>query len=99
MARDLISARLPALAQRALSAPGESEWQVAVMALLGPELGNMVNRCSLDRGTITVVAESSAWAARMRFALAETATVAAVTPGFKGLQVRVRPRRGTPAKS
>lgn len=97
-ARDLISARLPALAQRALLEPGESEWQVAVMTLLGPELANKVNRCSLDRGTITVVAESSAWAARMRFALADTAPVAAATPGFKELLVRVRPPRGPPPR-
>lgn len=63
------------------------------MEALGPELANKVNRCSLDRGTITVVAESPAWAARMRFALAEPAAIAAVTPGFKAVQVRVRPRR------
>jgi hypothetical protein len=69
------------------------------MAALGPDLANKVNRCSLERGTITVVAESSAWAARMRFALAEaTLAIAAVTPDFRGLVVRVRPRRSTPAK-
>ena len=98
-ARDLISARLPALAQRALSAPEESEWHVAVMKALGQDLANKVNRCSLDRGTITVVAESSAWAARMRFALAELDAIAAVTPEFKTLVVRVRPRRPVAAKS
>jgi hypothetical protein len=98
-ARDLISARLPALAQRALSAPNESEWQVAVMKALGPELANKVNRCSLDRGTITVVAEASAWAARMRFALAEIGpALTAVLPEFKALVVRVRPRRGAADK-
>jgi hypothetical protein len=63
------------------------------MKALGPELANKVNRCSLERGTITVVAESSAWAARMRFALAETADIAAVTPGFRDIAVRVRPRQ------
>jgi hypothetical protein len=68
------------------------------MKLLGPELANKVNRCSLERGTITVVAESSAWAARMRFALAETASVAEATPGFKELVVRVRPRRAAATK-
>ena len=98
-AGDLISARLPALAQRALSASAESVWQVAVMKALGPELSNKVNRCTLDSGKITVVAESSAWAARMRFALAEVEpSIAAVTPGFRELLVRVRPRRGVPAK-
>jgi hypothetical protein len=69
------------------------------MKALGPELAVKVNRCSLDRGTLTVVAESSAWAARMRFALAETAEIAAVTPGFKELVVRVRPRRAAASKA
>jgi len=94
-AGDLISARLPALAQRARLAPEESVWQVAVMKALGPDLANKVNRCTLDSGKLTVVAESSAWAARMRFALAEAEpTIAAVTPGYREVLVRVRPRRG-----
>jgi len=94
-AGDLISARLPALLQRALSAPEESEWQVAVMKALGPDLANKVNRCSLDSGRLTVVAESSAWAARMRFKLAEVEPeLREVTPGFRELVVRVRPRQG-----
>ena len=98
-AGDLISARLPALAQRALLASGESVWQVAVMKALGPDLANKVNRCTLESGTLTVVAESSAWAARMRFVLAEAEQeLAAVTPGYRELTVRVRPRRGGAAK-
>ena len=102
---DLISARLPALLQRALSAPEPSVWQVAVMKALGPDLANKVNRCTLDSGRLTVVAESSAWAARMRFKLAEVEPeLRAVTPGFRELIVRVRPRQGpapagTPGKS
>jgi hypothetical protein len=68
------------------------------MEALGPDLANKVNRCSLEGGTITVVAESSAWAARMRFALAELEPIAAATPGFKGLVVRVRPRRAAASK-
>jgi hypothetical protein len=68
------------------------------MTLLGPDLANKVNRCTLERGTLTVVAESSAWAARMRFALAETAAIAAVTPGFRELLIRVKPRRAAPSK-
>jgi hypothetical protein len=93
-AGDLISARLPALAQRALLAPEESVWHVAVMKALGPELANKVNRCTLDSGRITVIAESAAWAARMRFALAEVESqLLAVTPGIRELAVRVRPRR------
>jgi hypothetical protein len=72
------------------------------MNALGPDLANKVNRCTLDSGTITVVAESSAWAARMRFALAESepqlaarlkGLLEAKPPGFRGLVVRVRPSR------
>jgi Dna[CI] antecedent DciA-like protein len=63
------------------------------MKALGPDLSNKVNRCSLDSGRITVIAESSAWAARMRFALAEIeAELRALVPGYRDLNVRVRPR-------
>ena len=72
-------------------------WQVAVMKALGPDLANKVNGCTLDSGSITVIAESSAWAARMRFRLAEAEPeLRAATPDFRELVVRVRPRR-TPA--
>ncbi len=91
---DLISARLPTLAESALASAGTSEWQVAVLRALGPELANKVNRCSLDSGKITVIAESSAWAARMRFALAEVeTTLRELVPGYRELAVRVRPAR------
>ena len=91
---DLISARLPTLVESALEASKPSEWQVAVLAALGPELANKVNRCSLDRGRITVIAESPAWAARMRFALADIdPTLQALLPEYRDLAVRVRPSR------
>ena len=89
---DLISARLPTLAEGAPSTSATSEWHVAVMKALGPELANKVNRCSLDGGRITVVAESSAWAARMRFALADIEPrLKEILPGFRELAVRIRP--------
>jgi hypothetical protein len=69
------------------------------MTALGPELANKVNRCSLERGRITVVADSPAWAARMRFALADAqSALAAVTPGFREVLVRVRPKRDSPSR-
>jgi len=64
------------------------------MKALGPELGVKVNRCSLESGRITVIAESSAWAARMRFRLAEAEPeLRAATPGYRELVVRVRPAK------
>jgi len=92
--RDLISARLPALAQRALSTPETSEWHVTVVNALGPELANKVNGITLNSGKITVNAESSAWASRMRFALADLEpALRKATPDFRELVVRVRPKR------
>src|SRR5687768_6509701 len=91
---DLISARLPTLAQRAPASAETSEWHVAVMLGLGPALANKVNRCSLENGRITVVAESAAWADRMRFALAEIEPrLRQLIPGFRELAVRIRPAR------
>ena len=64
------------------------------MSALGPELANKVNRCTLDGGRISVVAESSAWAARIRFALAEVEPrLRELVPDFKELAVRIRPSR------
>ena len=96
---DLMSARLPALVQRARSEPAESEWQVAVMNAFGSTLGDKVNGCSLEGGTLTVIAESSAWAARMRFSLVELEPrLRELAPGYREFVVRVRPRRTAPAR-
>jgi len=68
------------------------------MNALGTELANKVNRCTLEGGRITVVSESSAWAARIRFALADVEPrLRELVPDFKELAVRIRPPR-TPRK-
>jgi Dna[CI] antecedent DciA-like protein len=96
---DLMSARLPALAQRALSAPETSEWQVALLKAFGTDLANKVNRCTLESGTLTVIAESSAWAARLRFSLAELEPrLNELVPGYRTFAVQVRPRKTAPAR-
>jgi len=95
---DLISARLPTLVEGAPASSERSEWHVAVMNALGTELANKVNRCTLEGGRITVVSESSAWAARIRFALADVEPrLRELVPDFKELAVRIRPPR-TPRK-
>jgi len=64
------------------------------MKALGPELANKVNGITLNSGRITVIADSSAWASRMRFVLAEIEPeLRKVTPNFRELVVRVRPKR------
>jgi len=68
------------------------------MNALGTELANKVNRCTLEGGRITVVSESSAWAARIRFALADVEPrLRELVPDFKELAVRIRPS-STPRK-
>lgn len=65
------------------------------MKALGTALANKVNAITLNSGRITVVADSSAWASRIRFQLADIdADLRRVTPDFRELVVRVRPRRG-----
>jgi hypothetical protein len=65
------------------------------MKALGPDLGVKVSRITLNSGRITVNAESAAWAARIRFQLADLAPrLAEVTPGFRELVIRVRPTKG-----
>ena len=87
--------RLPTLVKGAPASSEASEWHVAVMTALGPQLKNKVNRCTLDHGRVTVVAESAAWAARMRFALADIDSVLRrLLPEYRELTVRVRPRSG-----
>jgi len=64
------------------------------MKALGPEMANKVNGITLNSGRITVIADSSAWASRMRFVLAEIEPeLRKVTPEFRELVVRVRPKR------
>jgi hypothetical protein len=64
------------------------------MKALGPDLANKVNAIALNSGRITVIAEASAWATRIKFQLAEIEPeLRKVTPGFRDLVVRVRPRR------
>jgi predicted nucleic acid-binding Zn ribbon protein len=94
-----MSARLPALIQRARSEPAASEWQVAVMNAFGSALANKVNGCTVEGGTLTVIAESSAWAARMRFALVDLEPqLRELIPGYREFMVRVRPRQTAPAR-
>jgi hypothetical protein len=88
-----MSTRLSALTQRALSTPETSEWHVTVMKALGADLANKVSRITLISGRITAFTESSAWAPRLRFRLAECESeLRSTLPGVTDFLVRVRPR-------
>ena len=65
----------------------------------GSRLANKVNACTLDRGRITVVAESSAWAARIRFGWPSTRRCCGEkTPDYRGIQ-RPRPAATGPLRA
>jgi hypothetical protein len=69
------------------------------MDAFGSDLANKVNGCTLDGGTLTVIAESSAWAARMRFSLVDLEPrLRELVPEYQGYVVRVRPRRTAPQR-
>jgi hypothetical protein len=69
------------------------------MDAFGSTLANKVNGCSLEGGTLTVIAESSAWAARMRFSLVDLEPrLRELAPEYRQFVVRVRPRRTAPAR-
>jgi hypothetical protein len=69
------------------------------MEAFGTTLANKVNGCTLEGGTLTVIAESSAWAARMRFSLVDLEPrLRELVPGYQAFVVRVRPRQNAPAR-
>lgn len=69
------------------------------MDALGPELRVKVSRITLNSGKITVIAESAAWAARVRFRLAEAeSALRQRAPEIREWTVRVSPSRAATPK-
>ena len=69
-------------------------WNGWLAQHLPEEISTKVTGVSEREGTLTVFAESSAWSARLRYALLEReAQLKQAQPGIAQLQVRVLPRR------
>jgi hypothetical protein len=66
-----MATRLPLLGEVARQALAASEWQVTVKKVLPAEVANRVSGATLKGGQLVVFTESAAWAARLRYALAE----------------------------
>jgi predicted nucleic acid-binding Zn ribbon protein len=70
----------------------EAFWREFLGARLPPELAARVTQIVEREGGLTVYAESAAWSARLRFAIAEHwDAVQAASPGISRWAVRVQP--------
>ena len=89
---ELLRARLSNLnhvTERPGAAPAVAPW---LAAQLGP-LSQRIAALSEREGTLTLFAESSAWCARLRYALAELeGALRRAHPAIAAVSVRVRPR-------
>jgi hypothetical protein len=91
--KDLLARPTPQLAQltaRAASQEGFGDWLQVHLPL---ELRARVTGASETHGTLTVFAESSAWCARLRFALSDLEEALRLAhPQVRALKLRVLPR-------
>ncbi len=71
----------------------QKRWNSALQAVLTPDLLSKVSGTGFERGMLTVYIESAVWAARLRFALAESLPrLQQSAPDLKGTRLRLRPR-------
>jgi hypothetical protein len=68
-------------------------WDGWLMARLGAELHGKISGITEQEGKLTIFAESAAWSARLRFAVAELESeIRAAADRVKSVSVRVLPR-------
>jgi hypothetical protein len=89
---DLLIDRHSVVAEVARQRSAESEWRVTLSKLLPESLRNKVNRLVEKDGQLFVFTESSGYAARLKFALAELENeLKQALPRVTKIHVRVRP--------
>jgi hypothetical protein len=91
--KDLLQSRGFALTRMSDQAQRQRFWDLWLLERLGAALHGRISGISEQDGKLTVFAESAAWSARLRFALAELETqirAAAIT--VQSVSVRVLPR-------
>lgn len=91
--KDLLARPAPQLAQLTARAATQGSFGDWLKVHLPAELRPRVTGASEIRGTLTVFAESSAWCARLRFALGDLeAALKLAHPQVRALKLRVLPR-------
>ena len=91
--KDLLARSVPILSQAADHTARQAFWEQWLAAHLAPELAARVTALTERHGNLVVFGDSSAWSARLRYALQELgAQIREVQPDIKEVTVRVMPR-------
>jgi hypothetical protein len=91
--KDLLQSSGFALARVSDQAQRQQFWDRWLLERLGAALHGRISGISEQEGKLTVFAESAAWSARLRFALAELeAPIRAAASTVQSVSVRVLPR-------
>ena len=90
----LLAQRAPALTRVTDHAVRERFWQRWLAENMSPQLLARISGVSEHDGALVVFAESAAWCARLRFAVAELeSAMRTAAPRLTAIEVRVLPRR------
>jgi Dna[CI] antecedent, DciA len=91
--KDLLARAVPVLSQAADQSARQAFWRPWLEARLPPGLPPRITGITERGGTLVVFADSSAWSARLRYALQElTPQIRDAQPDIEEVAVRVMPR-------
>jgi predicted nucleic acid-binding Zn ribbon protein len=92
--KDLLTRAVPVLSQAADQSARQAFWRPWLESHLPPELAPQITGITERDGTLTVFAASSAWSARLRYAMLElSGHIREAQPDITEVTVRVLPRR------
>jgi hypothetical protein len=92
--KDLLARAVPVLSQAADQTARQAFWQEWLAAHLPAELASRLSGAVERAGSLTLFAESAAWAARLRYTLPELeAQLRCAAPHISEVRVRVLPRQ------
>jgi predicted nucleic acid-binding Zn ribbon protein len=96
--KDLLARAVPILSQAADQNARQAFWRPWLEAHLPAGLPPKITGITERDGTLVVFADSSAWSARLRYALQDlTPRIQAAQPDIKEVSVRVLPRPAKPS--
>jgi hypothetical protein len=90
--KDLLTRAGPHLTRVTEGAERSEFWRIWLNEHLPPELGQHVSGAAEREATLVVFAESAAWSARLRFALADLEHEILAGGSLAAVRVRVLPR-------
>jgi hypothetical protein len=91
--KDLLTRVVPALTRVSQQVSRQDFWVAWLSQHLPAEIQVRISGVAEQHGTLVVFAESSAWCARLRYAILELeADIRAAAPELTDIQVRVLPR-------